>query len=381
MPDLLGIGTAQPRLNLTGTASPNQAQPLANAWKVGEIVQAQVLGGSGAGMTRLDINGLEVSAKAPMPLAAGDRLELQVTAQGPPPQLRILQHQPAASDVLGQALRQALPRGMGSDVLPRLMETLAKASAARPEGLRLAIRQLVDALPSLARLTRPVELEQQIRASGLFLEHDLAQGAPEPGDLKAALLRALAALPPAAPRPTADIPPGPGAGEPSPTLPSASDASALADALREGVEGALARMQLNQIHSLLAQGTDQPLWVMEFPLPKEEADGPLRLRIRRDGGRGAGGEGGGWRLDLDLSIEPLGPLRASLLLRGEQLEVRLWAERPETVSRIQSHLDLLHAGLSHTGLEVGQLACYPGRPAEQDGLPLRPPGGLVDLSV
>lgn len=449
MPDLLGVGTAQPRLNLTGASTPTQAQPLANAWKVGEILQAQVLGATGAGMTRLDINGLEVSAKAPLPLAEGDRLELQVTQPGPPPQLRILQHQPAQSNALDQALRQALPRGAGSEILPRLMNLLQEAgeSTEWSPSQRQAIQQLREALPTLARLADPVRLEQQVRASGLFLEHDLAEGAPQPGDLKAALLRVLASLPqassastppagptalpassqnpaqasrdadpgpPAPPLPQGATPgrPSPAEGQtpdmaaatprvvvdttlrdtagmarpgeaPAPSSPSQGAASPLADTLRGAIEGALARVHLNQISSLQAQGMEQAMWVMEFPLPKEHGEGPLKLRLERDGKRaGIGAGASGWRLDLDFSLEPLGPLRASVLMRGEQLNVRLWAERPDTLSRIQTHLDLLDAGLRRTGLEVAHLACYPGQPVtSKAGDEARPAGGLLDISA
>ncbi|MFZ5514044.1 MAG: flagellar hook-length control protein FliK [Pseudomonadota bacterium] len=450
MPDLLGVGTAQPRLNLTGASTPTQAQPLANAWKVGEILQAHVLGATGAGMTRLDINGLEVSTKAPLPLAEGDRLELQVTQPGPPPQLRILRYLSAQSNALEQALRQALPRGAGNEVLPRLMDMLqgTTESAEWSPSQRQAIQQLREALPTLARLADPVRLEQQVRASGLFLEHDLAQGAPQPGDLKAALLRVLASLPqaPSAPAPpvaptaqpassqnapqaSTDADPGhpspplpqgaapgrpPPAAEgrtpdmaaatprvvvdatlrdtagtarpgeaPAPSSPSQGAASPLADTLRGAIEGALARVHLNQISSLQAQGTEQALWVMEFPLPKEHGEGPLKLRLERDGKRaGAGAGDSGWRLDLDFSLEPLGPLRASVLMRGEQLNVRLWAERPDTLSRIQTHLDLLDAGLRRTGLEVAHLACYPGQPVTSGaGDEARPAGGLLDISA
>jgi len=440
MPDLLGVGTAQPRLNLTGAATPAQAQPLANAWKVGEILQAQVLGATGAGTVRLDINGLEVSAKAPLPLTEGDRLELQVTQPGPPPQLRILQHQPAQASVLDQALRQALPRGAGSEVLPRLMDLL-QDTLQRGEwspSQRQAIRQLQEALPTLARLADPLKLEQQIRASGLFLEHDLAAGAPQPGDLKAALLRVLASLsqptpasstaptaqsasspnaPPAStteaapehipssrPQAVTPAPPAPAEGRmpdiqaaapkdnarvarpseaPAPSLPSQGTASQLADTLRGAIEGALARVHLNQISSLQAQGTEQALWVMEFPLPKEHGEGPLKLRLERDGKQARADAGNsGWRLDLDFSLEPLGPLRASVLVRGEQLNVRLWAERPDTLARIQTHLDLLDAGLRRTGLEVAHLACYPGQPAPSAASDeTRPAGGLLDISA
>jgi hypothetical protein len=440
MPDLLGVGTAQPRLNLTGASTPAQAQPLANAWKVGEILQAQVLGATGAGMIRLDINGLEVSAKAPLPLTEGDRLELQVTQPGPPPQLRILRYLPAQSSALDQALRQALPRGAGSEVLPRLMDMLHEATQ-RGEwspSQRQAIRQLQEALPTLARLADPLRLEQQVRASGLFLEHDLAEGAPQPGDLKAALLRVLASLPQsvpasssaptaqsasspnAPPASTTDAPPGyvlpsrpqaatpappsPAEGRmpdiqaatpkdnagatrpseaPAPSLPSQGAASQLADTLRGAIEGALARVHLNQISSLQSQGTEQALWVMEFPLPKEHGEGPLKLRLERDG-KQAGADAGksGWRLDLDFSLEPLGPLRASVLMRGEQLNVRLWAERPDTLARIQTHLDLLDAGLRRTGLEVAHLACYPRQPAPSAASDeTRPAGGLLDISA
>lgn len=457
MPDLLGLGTAQPRLNLTGASTPAQAQPLANAWKVGEILQATVLGVTGGGMTKLDINGLEVSTKAPLPLAAGDKLDLQVTQPGPPPQLRVLQHQPAQEAPLDQALRQALPRGGDAQLMARLgeaLDTLGNASGLSTSQ-REALSQLQAALPNLRQLTDPAKLEQQMRASGLFLEHDLARGAPQPGDLKAALLRVLASLqqgtmpsatqtmPQAQPAGTQAAAQGqtpsaqPGSAAPAGGTPAASTGAAapaqdmqhkpqgtytraslvdqaalaatrdtgpatagrlptaenalpqgqaapLADTLRNAVEGALARVHLNQLTSLQTQGGDQPHWIMEIPLPTGREQTALHMRLEREGERkGAGGSAGeqGWRLDLDFDLEPLGPLRASVLMRGEQLNVRLWAERQGTLHQVRENLDLLQAGLQRTGLEVAHLACYPGQPAPREDDTPRPSGGLLNLSA
>ncbi|TQV65381.1 MAG: flagellar hook-length control protein FliK [Halothiobacillaceae bacterium] len=440
MPDLLGLGTAQPRLNLTGAATPAQAQPVANAWKVGEILQATVLGVTGGGMTRLDINGLEVSSKAPLPLMAGDRLELQVTQPGPPPQLRITQHQSAEPAPLDQALRQALPRGGDSQRFARLAEALDTLgqSSNLTSHQRDALRQLQEALPNLRQLTDPARLEQQMRASGLFLESDLAKGAPQPGDLKAALLKVAAALqnkaaapeqaatPPAGMtakgQPGATLPAGAGvppatgetastamhasragphgptggesaqnapaqaraSGLDTPAMPQAAASAQLADALKGAVEGALARLHLNQITSLQTQDGERPVWVMELPLPASEGQTPLRLRLERDTDREGSGRASaqqGWRLDLDFSMEPLGPLRASVLMRTESLNVRIWAERPDTLAQLRDHLQLLHSGLRRTGLEVEHLACYPGQPAARDDDTPRPRGGLLNLSA
>ncbi|GEM_PF-1321330 len=448
MPDMLGVGTAQPRLNLTGAATPAQAQPISNAWKVGEILQASVLGTNSAGMTKLDVNGLEVSSKAPIPLAQGDRLELEVTQPGPPPQLRILRHQSGDQVPIDHALRQALPKGADPQLVTRLGDILRTLGDAPdlPEPQRQALRQLQEALPSLRQLADPAKLEQQVRASGLFLEHDLAKGQLQTGDLKAALLRVLASFQGASSLPQAvpgQAPPGqagraqvlpatvtssnapaaPAAhaqgalpqgetvnltdgrqsaletyrqiasqeaaparnsGVPDGALATSSPPVQLADSLKQAVEGALARLHLNQLSSLQAQNTEQPHWVMEFPLPAERGNTALRLRLEREGGRkGGGGEDGerGWRLDFDVSMEPLGPLRASVLMRGEHLNVRLWAERPETLGRLRENLDLLEAGLQRTGLEVDHLGCYPGQPSQRPEEAPRPSGSLLNLST
>ena len=445
MPDLLGVGTTQPRLNLTGAATPAQAQPMANAWKVGEILQATVLGVTGGGMTKLDINGMEVSTKAPLPLMAGDKLELQVSQPGPPPQLRVLQHQSADQAPLDQALRQALPRGADSQLFTRLAEALdtLNQSSSLPSHQRDALRQLQEALPNLRQLTDPAKLEQQMRASGLFLESDLAKGAPQPGDLKAALLRVVAALqnPTPPPSPTAQTPahsqgqtnvlasnaPGtmppvstsraavpdgvqapafarPDASLTTTSAPNQQTATAarpsgpdmpgplsvgaqhaqLADSLKGAMEGALARVHLNQLTSLQAQDGERPFWVMEIPLPASQGQTPLKLRLERETDRqGSGGAPGeqGWRLDLDFSMEPLGPLRASVLMRGQHLNVRLWAERPDTLVQVRENLDVLQSGLQRTGLEVDHLACYPGQPAPREEDAPRPRGGLLNQST
>nr|WP_239948132.1 flagellar hook-length control protein FliK [Dyella terrae] len=57
-----------------------------------------------------------------------------------------------------------------------------------------------------------------------------------------------------------------------------------------------------------------------------------------------------------------GPIQGELQLRALRLSVRLWAERADTVQRLEQQFGTLRQTLSSSGLTLDQLTCQQGMP-------------------
>ena len=352
----------------TGSAWQRTLQP-------GQILHATVASPATAGTAVLQVGALELIARTELALARDQPLLLQVVKAGDQPELRVLQ--PVRDEeVVARALRTSLPRQAPiADQLLRIVDAAkqllgdkATAALAREVAAALIGRPLPTG-------TEPAALRQALAQSGLLFEAQLAQGRFDAGDLKATLLRVLARLQGQG----SNLPVGPDAAGPA-SAGSARPAdriqpgTALVETLRHLVEDALAGVRWQQLSSLPDEAGQRFLWHVGLPLRSpDDAPTTLWLRAERDAdGREA--EDRRWTVDLSLSIAPLGALHARLSLLDGRISATIWAERPDTASLVESHLDLLGDGLERAGIAVGHLASRSGRPptaADQPAPPLR----------
>jgi hypothetical protein len=288
------------------------------------------------------------------------------------------------------------------------------ASVTQPAGLRQALRD--SGLFLEAKLARPAALTA---APGT--NPAAARGGEFAGDLKANLLRLLRALretaansAPVGPRVAGGSPGAAAAASAATTPPPAAQlAAALAAAgvrplpgappldpsapLQRGqppqpppaalaqlarlqeqtlsrsellrqVEGALARVQLNQLSSLPQERAQPPEWLIELPVRREGETDVWGLRIsrdpERDGGRDAGrdGDGGpGWTVMLAFDLPGIGPMQSRINLRGEQVGAQFFSREPGILPLVAEHLPLLQARLQQAGLRVADLTCHHGQ--------------------
>jgi hypothetical protein len=192
----------------TLSLSASQLRGAVDAWRVGQVLDAEVVEQTAAADTLvLKIGNALVSAQGKLPqLLPQGTLQLQVVALKPQPILQVLPHSSTADSPLSQALRQALPRQAPLPALLANLEQLVTSreqpmSAALPRDIAAALQQLVRTLPTPAQITTPAGLKQAIDNAGAFLESKLqkpATPAERPAtlthDFKAALLRLLAPL-------------------------------------------------------------------------------------------------------------------------------------------------------------------------------------------
>ena len=393
-------------------------------WRVGQVLAATVITAPQTGRAELRIGNLAVMAQTgSLALSPGQALRLEVASLKEQPVLKLLGL--LRQDPVREGLRAALPRQQPLSPLLNALSRLTGGTGAPPLSSDVArvARDLLAQLPTAAAIRQPEGLRQALRDSGLLLESKLARPglasrAAQPGELardfKANLLRLVQALrehtansapaqrgaastPPAAPPAaggpalrSALAPPAP-LGLPADTSapllrgqpPQAPSAAALQLArvasealtsveLQRQVEGALARVQLNQLSSL-PQERPAPEWLIELPVRRgDEADvwGLRIARDERDGGQenAAAEDAGAWTVMLAFDLPGLGPMQSRINLRGDRVSAQFFSPIQGVLPRINEQLPQLQARLQQAGLRVAELTCHQGRIATPVGL-------------
>ncbi len=145
---------------------------------------------------------------------------------------------------------------------------------------------------------------------------------------------------------------------------AADDAAGPAEHVLKQVEGALARVELGQLASLRSDESPGQVWLLELPVrsPDGETD-VLQLRIEQETSGSPEESTPAWVVSLAFDLAELGPMRARIAVRGEQVSTLFFAERETTVARVRTELGDLEEALSERGLKVGSLGCRAGVPA------------------
>ena len=407
----------------TGPTAPPAAPPLppgtpgfASRLQIGQILNAVVAKDSEKGQTLLQLGPwLLLARTGKLQLSQGQRLQLQVTALGELPLLRLISslRQDPVADILRRILPEQRPLPQGLDVLVRAASQQGEAQL--PPRLVTLIRELLQALPDSRRAATPEGLRQALERSGQFLEARLAATAtgkaPGPAqDFQAGLLRLAAALEKGvvAPKdkPSREALVGASSGRPT-LAPQASQAAQAASArpavepanpralLRPGqpplpqpsvsletsgrpspplqlrdllglVRATLSRIKLNQVASLPQDRQHPPEWVIELPLRGQGSIDIWSLRIlrRQDEGRDGNRERTSpvWSVLLAFDLPGLGPMQARVTLAGEdRIQALFLGEGQTDLPRVESQLPLLRERLQAAGLVVESLGCYRGR--------------------
>ncbi len=389
--------------------SPPPTQP---AWQNGQILQALVLKTTPEQLL-LNIQGIQASVARPpaLSLQAGDRLQLEVLKNTNPPQLKLLERQPAADTVINRALRTSLPRQQALPPLLANIEYLSRHPAGvnlLDKAVRSAAQQLYYQLPVLQSLRQPQALKQALKLSGPFLEHNLHSNQQTPAinlqqDLRLNLLRlatqlqhyiARGAVQPQSAattdvrraEPGSALPPAVHNSNPS-SQPAAVvnlTANKAAEQLLQQTEGVLARLHIHQLHHLKSEEAGRPAWSMELPVRSEQGINLFDIRIHRespfptpwsdeDGRRKQAPAEPRWSVRLAFDLEGLGPVQAVIALQQKQVSVHFHAQQNQTSVLFNKHMDMLSSRLRQAGLDVATIDCRQGQPepaAEINGSPI-----------
>ena len=69
-----------------------------------------------------------------------------------------------------------------------------------------------------------------------------------------------------------------------------------------------------------------------------------------------------WNVMLSFDLPLIGQFYAQLILLGDNLSAKFWAENENTWLEAKNKMDGLKAQLEHEGIQVTQLQCVPGLP-------------------
>lgn len=411
------VGNSSPGIPLTIARADSLSIQLPML-QAGQILEARVLEIQKDGLLLQLLNHEKpVLVQTSQTLQAGQQIRLLVSLDHGRIQLHMLD-EPEENPALKQGWRDALPR---QQALEQTLQQLARfiqsgknlQAATRVDTMAERLAQLAQAIknPSqaglpaagttatadtppadtgnplrsqivelLARLSIPQNLgtadglRQAVSQSGLFLEARLAQGDTSTlsGDFRAALLRVLASLRNEQAAASGSIPAADRAG-------TALLQQSILQELTQGIEGALARIKVQQLQTLhVQQSGPDPAWLLELPLRMGQEHEVLRMRIQREGGENHTRGAAGWSVRLHFENVEYGPVDSVITLLGGKIGVSFWAERAATASRFQERMEELRSQLQQAGLEVEHLRSLAGRATLADE-PV--PDGLLNLSV
>ncbi len=393
------------RIYLVGQASPTVTPTpvsVINSWQIGQILNAIVISTDARGTVTLKINEALIQANIqsqpnhPLPTLPGQSLQLQVTSTGAQTVLKAI-NLPVKDDPVAQALRTALPRQ--TELMPILTNialladpVVNKVSSPSLQPIVQLAQQLFNNLTSTAQATTATGLQHAVSNSGMFLENKLANTVvanpdlrpPLSLDFKAGLLLLREAL--VAPTPLSQpqdtlpvprntvpespvsrnmlVPSAPGTSAAASLNPAGLNTAAelIAPALAMQIEGALARLHVNQLASL-SSPQQLPLWVIELPLRHDNHIDLVQLRIEQNtSSHTPDAQERPWSISLALEPGDLGPLYARITLLGQQVSVTLWAEENTTASLANRNIERLQDDLAQAGFNIGTLHCQQGSP-------------------
>ncbi|NWN91676.1 flagellar hook-length control protein FliK [Marinobacter adhaerens] len=321
---------------------------------------------------------------------------------------------------ISNALAQRMPWQQSLDSgLARLITALNQGTAAElapgqlpgsrslqplPAAARQALESLLSRLPVSNNLTPGAgsqntsvqQVRQWIAESGLFAESRLSQS-PSPAlpDLKLAIGRILTSLlaerggdPTSAfnrlmPLASPELVQAP---LQFPRSTTSATPSANADPASTGqtlrlLAGMLNRITVNQLHSQILSARaggegPAPSSTMLLDLPwvtPQNEPGIAQLRIEQHTKHEEGSASkrnkaqaataSEWRLNLAIDLELAGALNFEVSLRHHEVSARVWAEKQETLKKVNEELPLLRRSLSELGLEVTNLESRRGSPS------------------
>lgn len=356
--------------------------------------------------------GSSLTIESPQPLRVGSLLSAQVQNSQALNFIALpnrLDELALAQQLSTQQSRQGSLQSLLT-ALQNLSPPTTDAPANLPPSLRASIDQLFADLPDVQQLTTAKGVAQALSASGLFMESRLLAGENPTlvPDLKANLLRVIAQILPGLPN-NASYDAAAAANTlarampsmirnalgtlglvaapslpinfplPARTLGSPDNKDDL-ETLLKLAAGAISRLQSHQLGGLEqtrtnADGTQVTTWQLEIPMRNAHDIVPLQVKVQREDTpeREQTPENATqevkekeklWRVELAFDLEPLGPLQVQAQLIAGNLSSQMWAEREGAAELISSELDNLRARLVACGLNVKELECNRGVPAQ-----------------
>ncbi|PPD33681.1 MAG: hypothetical protein CTY19_06985 [Methylomonas sp.] len=300
------------------------------------------------------------SPVSPDSLKPGMPITLQVIKAGDTPSFALM---PAISDPeqrIREALKQLLPmQSSPTALLTQLQHALPRlqTDASVAETLKQAAQDILHNLPSKSLLSDPSQLKQAIHQSGLFLESKLSgllSGKTDSslqGDFKLKLIKLIQLL-------NQEI------GNQNQEKPS-DVLELLQDSLQKS-HSSLAKLTLDQLHSLPKEDIPKQGWTLELPFFQGQAADSVKIEIEQDKARQSEHADKSWAVSITITPPGLDTIHCKVSCYDGSVNTRFWSETPETVDKINAHLDYLKAQFEKNGLTAGFMEAHQGKPLTTD---------------
>ncbi|MCU7862732.1 MAG: flagellar hook-length control protein FliK [Candidatus Thiodiazotropha sp. (ex Lucinoma borealis)] len=349
----------------------------------GQILQGTALSDNINNSIRLQIGVTRLIAQTTMKISAGQPLTLQVEKVGNLPELRVL-ILPSQTELKAAALKNVLPR---QQPLPQLLKAMTQILAGSnstsplPPPVKQAVNSLLMRIVSIDDPAFKAQISNALQLSGTQSEARLLNQNIGTTDFKLNLLRLIGLIKPLISQgkpleqtilvqpPQVNPSPIP---IPTPTATASQETSSTTKLLFDlfkHLDGAVARIQTNQLSSLPTEDPARQVWQFELPIRQGNSFDLFHFRIGRDGSKSGEGDETAWSLTLHMNLQPLGPMKIRLHLLGEVISTVIWSEMPDTTSLIKRHLGKLRTGLESAGLEVKKLDAFQGSAKIENELP------------
>ncbi len=389
----------------TGPRSPI-AQPSSSSqnslqhWAVGQILKATVVQQLNQNNLLLSIGKQTFSAQlsqqnianqAKLPL--GSQIDLKVIRAGNQPimQVQVPSVGQQIAQITANGFRQALPKQAPLSELFTQLQNLSQGENRLPPNVQQALISLQSQLVARSALHTPENVKRAMQESGVFLEsnlrtdHSNSKSPLDPThgrDLKAQLLRLssllaansqLSGVSPSKQTPStpndlarAQLNAATTAAANSQTTTNIAQALSMdVPALQQHVESALARIQLNQLHSINGPEQTQNGLLIELPVKDKQQIDVFNVRIEEEEGKNQSpGSQRLWSVMLSFEMSGLGAMHTRLTLGGDQVRASLWAENDSTYDLIEANMSALKARLHDVAFVDPQVRCFKGKPEQ-----------------
>lgn len=292
----------------------------------------------------------------PADLKPGTPITLQITKAGDSQSFVIKTATIAPEQYIKDALKQLLPIQMPPATLLNQLQQVMPRLHADPsvaETLKHAAQEILLTLPSKTLLTDPGQVKKSVDQSGLFLESKilaLLAGKTDislQDDFKFKLVKLIQLLNQEIGKQNQD---------------NATDILELLKDSLQKTQSTLAKLTLDQLHSLPKEDIPKQGWTLELPFFHDKTADSVKIEIEQDKAGQSEQAEKSWAVTITITPPGLGTIHCKVSCYDGSVNTRFWSETADTVDKINAHLDYLKAQFEKNGLTAGFMEAHQGKP-------------------
>lgn len=129
--------------------------------------------------------------------------------------------------------------------------------------------------------------------------------------------------------------------------------------LQNKTENALAKVVIDQLHSLPKEDSNKQVWAFELPFLMNNQAESLKMEIQRDkANQTIDSQSQHWSVNLTLTPPKLGEVQCVISYQNGVVNTYFKNQQPQTTALISQNLDALKQQLQHVGLIAGLMSAH-----------------------